>query len=131
MIISLSMPEQVVGMLDEVVKNEGYASRSDAVRYLIREYLGRKDRSSGADVKKVFVISLLYEKGGNTEQRISIIRHEYEDIESNIHLHLDEKNCVEIIILKSSPERIAGLLKSLRGVHAVKDIKVLETVCDT
>jgi CopG family nickel-responsive transcriptional regulator len=131
MIVSLSIPQQLVQKLDNLAKSGGYASRSDALRSLIREYRARDETApEDARLVRVFVISLIYEKGGVAERRISDVRHEYEEIESNMHMHLDERNCVEIMIMKGHPLRVNALLKSLRGVHKVKDIRVLDTVCE-
>lgn len=131
MIVSLSITQPLVQKLDSIVVSEGFASRSDAIRNLIREYQAREDVPAGeTKVIRVFVVSLIYEKGGVAERRISEVRHDFEEIETDMHMHLDDRNCVEIMIMKGHPLRVNNLLKSLRGVHKVKDIRVLDTVCE-
>ncbi len=36
--ITVKLPEQTVQVLDEIVKNEGFTSRTDALKYLVRQY---------------------------------------------------------------------------------------------
>ena len=61
---SISLPAPLLKELDDLVKAQNYASRSEFTRDIIREYLGRKSWSdSSSEATAVLVISYDHHEG--------------------------------------------------------------------
>ncbi|HIE36754.1 TPA: CopG family ribbon-helix-helix protein [Candidatus Geothermarchaeota archaeon] len=122
-IISLSIPRELLYKIDRYIRERGYFSRSemfrDAIRNLIEEaeYMSRERISS--------TIMITYDKDNlSVSKVISRLNHEYNDIIiESIHRHLGNEYCIDILIAEGERERIADLLRKVRGIHGVYHIK--------
>lgn len=119
----VSLPEALLEEFDKLIQQKNYASRSEAIRDLIRDELVDSRWESG-DQQCVGTISLVYNH--HTRElvsRLMDIQHEYTDeIISNTHVHLDQDNCLEILAVAGKAARLRKIgdrLQSTRGViHA-------------
>lgn len=119
---TISIPPELLVRFDEVSAKKGYASRSEAVRDALRDHLVAHEWSSesgGAEV--VGTITLVYEHDARrlSEELTGRQHQSRERILSTLHLHLDERNCLEVLVVRGpGPElaRLADALISLRGV---------------
>ncbi len=116
----VSMEQDLLWRFDRLVKERGYASRSEAIRDLVRkEFVAGDWEDPKAEV--VGTVSIVYE---HQEHHLSDVladlqHHHHRSIVSTTHVHLDAHNCLEVIILRgrsSLVRRIAHQLISTRGV---------------
>ena len=123
-IISLALPDSLLYELDKVVRDEGYASRSEVVRASLRSFLSKRRWLS--DLKGSFLATLMftYLKGRVNIELLNELKHEFDDvIATEVHMHLEEENCLEILVIKGRGERIkelTGRLSSLKGIEQVE-----------
>lgn len=118
----MSLEKDLLHRFNVYMKQKGYGNRSEAIRDLIREALIKREWQEGKEVTGA--ITLVY----NHHKRellthLTGVQHEYHDnILSTQHVHLDEDNCLEIIVVKGKPKKVEelyGKLKSMKGVkHA-------------
>ena len=115
-----SIPEPLLEKFDALIEEQGYSNRSEAIRDLIRDRLVESQWEE-QDTENVGVISLVYNHHTRElTERLNNQQHKKHDfIVSNLHIHLTENNCLEVIVVrgKSSEIReIASILTSVRGV---------------
>jgi len=118
---SVSLPEKLLGDLDRRVVRQGYASRSELVRDLIREKIvEEKWEDDGEDVVGVLVIIFDHHQKNLAEKVIHAQHQRQVNILCSTHVHMDHHNCLETIIIKGRPpeiEKIAIEIGGLRGVR--------------
>jgi len=103
----------------------GYEERSKALQIAVQNFVSDFELKENPDRIAAGTILILYEHDTrNIDARLNDIGHDYRSvIVSSLHLHLDEKNCVNIIVLKGKTQTILELEKELRKVNGVKQLK--------
>ncbi|NLY52274.1 MAG: nickel-responsive transcriptional regulator NikR [Firmicutes bacterium] len=116
----VSMSETLLNQFDQLIQARGYANRSEAIRDLVRDALVAREWEEG-DGEVAGTITLVYDHhtAGLTDT-LTELQHEYHDlIISTVHVHLDEHNCLETLIVRGSPreaKQLADQLISLKGI---------------
>lgn len=123
--ISISLPENLLHNFDVVMKKIGYKDRSKAIQTAMIGFISENEWSNESS-KGVGSIGLLYNPHNrNIEKSITLIQHNYNKIiTSTIHIHLDENNCLENIIVRGDVKSIKRLVKELSENKGIKSIKV-------
>ena len=115
----ISLDRELIEAFDRHIKGQGYQSRSEALRDLIRNELLRKTTAEGGLVAGAIVMTYDHHKR-ELVNRLIDIQHDFHDlIISTQHVHLDHENCLEVIAVKGkSPdiEKLSSALKVLVGV---------------
>ena len=116
----VSIPEDLLKKFDDIIDEKGYANRSEAIRDLIRDFIVRHEWEVG-DKEVAGTITIVYNHDeADVVEELLEMQHEYvNNIISSIHVHMDEHNCLEVIIVKgraSDVKTIAERLISLKGV---------------
>lgn len=117
--IGVSLEGRLLDDFDHLVRLEGFASRSEALRELIRRALVRQRRTVGGKV--VGTITFVYRHDvGMVTHRILHKQHDFlGSIRATAHTHLDEETCLEVLIVDGNAERVdelANRLKTTKGV---------------
>ena len=97
----VSIEQDLAARFDQHIEQEGYGSRSEAIRDLIREHLVTQQLSHER-TPAVASMSLVYDhhRGGLSET-LNQLQHEYQHlIVSTLHVHIDHDNCMEVVIFK-------------------------------
>ena len=115
----VSLDKELLRKFDERIKEKKYTNRSEAIRDLIRDDLVKKEWQEGKEVTGSITLVYNHHKRELTNLLIDI-QHDYHDtVLSTQHIHLDEDNCLEIVVVKGKPREIEvlyGKLKSAKGV---------------
>ncbi len=116
----VSLEKDLLGKFDKLIKSENYPNRSEAFRDIIREKLIKTEWKSGKNVAGA--ITLVYDHHKRDLLNVlTDIQHDHHAlIISGQHIHLDHNNCLEIIIVKGSPNEITGLANRLKSAKGVK-----------
>ena len=126
---AISLEKDLLARFDRLIGRRGYANRSEAVRDLIREQLVQDEWSrqekDGAD--KVAVVSLVYDHDSSSlAQKLTHIQHaHHKSVVSSLHVHLDEHNCLEVLILRGRASEIIAMGESLVSTKGVRYGKVV------
>lgn len=126
--IAISLPPGLLEEFDEMSRRMGYANRSEAIRDAVRHYM-LKNALRSEKGKRVGVISIVYDHDVRGVNDVLIdLQHKYHDvIQSSTHLHLDEHNCMEIIMVKGEARRINEIKDRLTTVSGVTHSDLLLT----
>lgn len=119
--IGISLEKDLLAMFDQVIAEDGYKNRSEAVRDLIRERLSRK-RLSDPEANAVAGVFLIYDHHETKlPQKLVDIQHNHLlDVAASTHVHLDHHNCLEVIILKGQVKEIEKLGNNIASLKGVK-----------
>ena len=117
----VSMDEVLLEKFDELISEKGYKNRSEAIRDIIREKLVGEEWK-GEKGEKVGTVTLVYNhhKKGISDSLNDIQHHMNRYIISTMHVHLDEGNCLEVIVVKGEAKKIINIVDRLIGLKGVK-----------
>jgi CopG family nickel-responsive transcriptional regulator len=116
----VSVPEELLERFDRIIEEKGYVNRSEAIRDMMRDFIVRHEWEAG-DKEVAGTITMLYNHDeADVVKELLDLQHDYlEEIVSSIHVHMDEHNCLDVVIVKwkaSKIKEIADRLLSLKGV---------------
>ena len=119
--IGISLEKELLSVFDPVIEEDGYTTRSEAIRDLIREHMSRKQLSnpSANAVAGVFLIYNHHET--KLPQKLVDLQHSHLlQVIASTHVHLDHHNCLEVIILKGKVKEIEKLGNNIASLKGVK-----------
>ena len=118
--IGVSLDKKLPCGFDKLIAKQGYQSRSEAIRDLIRRQLS-VEHLKNPKAKAVAAVFLVYDHHSTRLMgKLTDLQHSHllQTI-SSVHIHLDEHNCLEVIVLRGRVgeiNKMAGNIVSLRGV---------------
>ena len=119
--IGVSLDEKLLSQFDKLIARQGYRSRSEAIRDLVRQRLSA-ERLSNPRARAVAAILLVYDHHSTKlMQKLTGLQHSHllQTI-SSIHIHLDEHNCLEIIVLRGQVGQINKMAENIVSMKGVK-----------
>jgi CopG family nickel-responsive transcriptional regulator len=124
----VSLDETLLKKFDPFIARLGYKSRSEAIRDLIRERLVAEEWKADK-AQAMGVLSLVYshEVRELSKKLTDIQHHHLGIILSTTHIHMDEHNCLEVVILKGSGKKIQEVAGHLLSAKGVKHGKLIMT----
>jgi CopG family nickel-responsive transcriptional regulator len=123
--IGVSVPPDLLNDFDETINRLGY-TRSKAIQVAMRNFLTEhrwvvkgRDKVAGA-------LTMIYNhEVRGLEEALTDIQHDHRDvISSTNHVHLDERNCLEIVAVRGEVKAIQTLAKKLMRERGVKQLKL-------
>ena len=116
---AVTIEENLLQDFDESLKEQGYSSRSQAVQDLIRNYLVEQKWDERENAMGTITLVFDHHKR-NLSKKLTEIQHDFHDqIISNMHIHLDSKNCLEVLAVKGKGEEIRDLANKLISTKGV------------
>jgi CopG family nickel-responsive transcriptional regulator len=119
--IGVSLERGLLGQFDELIKNKGYASRSEALRDLIRDELSNTQAEDDQS-KAVAAVCIVYDHHSTSlMQKLTELQHNHllETI-CSMHIHLDSHECMEIIVLRGPVGQINRMANNITAQKGVK-----------
>jgi len=115
------LEENLLNQFDRLLSEEGYSSRSEAIRDLIRDALVRRDCSEQeSEIAGVAILVYDHHQPELAQKLTDVQHHHYILVISAMHAHLDEHNCLEVILLKGKAKEIKHLADRLISTKGVK-----------
>lgn len=122
-IISLSIPDELLKQLDAILGGELDASRSEIVRQAVHTFISEYRELDRMRGNIIATVTVLYEKMEKNEDLFHL-QHEFGDIiTAYLHSHLTERNCLEVMVVRGSARRLKKLIDGLKANKPVKQIK--------
>ena len=122
--VGVSLEKELLGAFDDLISSQGYQSRSEALRDLIRQQLSSQ-RLRNDKAQAVAAVVLVYDHHSTAiMERLTDLQHSHllKTI-SSLHVHLGHHDCLEVIVLKGKVgeiNRMADMLISIKGVKLGK-----------
>ena len=118
--ISISLESALLEAFDRRNRAKGYATRSEAIRDLIRDRLVREE-GERAEGEQVAVVTLVYDHHARelAARLIDKQHHHHDVVVSTLHVHLGERHCLEVSVLRGPVEEVRHLGDDLVATKGV------------
>jgi CopG family nickel-responsive transcriptional regulator len=118
--ISISLESSLLDAFDKRNATKGYATRSEAIRDLIRERLVR-EAAEKAQGEQVAVVTLVYDHHARelAARLIDKQHHHHDVVVSTLHVHLGTRHCLEVTVLRGGAKEVRHLGDELLATKGV------------
>jgi CopG family nickel-responsive transcriptional regulator len=118
--VSISLESALLEAFDRSIWAKGYATRSEAIRDLIRDKLIREEVAPGKG-EQVAVVTLVYDHHARelAARLIDKAHHHHDLVVSSLHVHLGERHCLEVSVLRGPTEKVRHLGEELLATKGV------------
>lgn len=119
--IGVSLGKALLSAFDGLCRKRGYTNRSEAIRDLIRNELVRTEWTED-NRTTVGALCIVYEHDRREiSKRLTHVQHEHRSLViSTLHVHLDEHNCLEVLILRGKAKNLRAFSDGLISTKGVK-----------
>ncbi|MFC7541900.1 nickel-responsive transcriptional regulator NikR [Siccirubricoccus deserti] len=102
--ITITIDDDLLETVDALVARHGYASRSEAMRDLVRE---AAKREAAAETPCIATLSYVYDHAvRELPRRLAQAQHAHHDLSvASLHVHLDHDTCLEVAVLRGPRAR--------------------------
>ena len=126
-VVSVTLPNELLGKFDDFMKTRGYYSRSEAFRDALRNLMTEAETSKTdtGEISATIMASCDIERR-DVDLKLTEIRHEFNDVVvENMHRHIRDRHCLEVFIAEGDSKRILDLVGRLRGMRGIQQVKIL------
>jgi CopG family transcriptional regulator, nickel-responsive regulator len=118
---SVSLEADLLERFDRYCREGRYATRSEAIRQLLRDTLTSHAWQEDAR-DAAATLTLVYDHHRtHLTDRLLELQHRHTDlVVSTMHVHLDHDNCLEVLVLRGRAgalQEVANELRGLKGIH--------------
>ena len=116
----VSLDEGLLKKFDSLCDRQGYSSRSEALRDVIRNALVQ-DSLQSDNAEAAGVLTLVYDHHvPDLSHKLNQRQHDdYGLVVASMHVHLDHHHCLEILVLKGAAGKLRTLADQLRSIRGV------------
>ncbi|MGQ9728858.1 MAG: nickel-responsive transcriptional regulator NikR, partial [Candidatus Fervidibacter sp.] len=110
----VAMEEPLLREFDSYIRRKGYSNRSEAIRDLARNAIVQE----AWELEKGNVIAVVafvydHEKRGLSDRLTDQQHRAFNITVSTLHVHLDERHCLEVTVLRGKAPQIRKLINQL------------------
>jgi CopG family nickel-responsive transcriptional regulator len=119
---TISLDENLATAFDALIKDRGYATRSEAVRDILRTHLQHNRVQRDAKGSCVANLSYVYNHHERElSERLASVQHAHHDLTiSTMHAHLDHAQCIETVMLKGPVSQVRQFAEAIIAERGVR-----------
>ena len=123
--VGVTFPPELLKELDKVIDDMGYESRSKAIQDAVSSFITDQRLLHEQKGKKAGVLVMVYDHDvkGLEDDLIESQHHHRNVINSVLHVHLSDKECLEAVAVKGEAEDIRKLAQELATRKGVKQVR--------
>lgn len=118
---TVSLEKDLLDQFDRYCEEGRLATRSEAIRQLLREKLTAAAwQADAADVAASLTLVYDHHKTRLTDKMLDLQHAHADRVVSSMHVHLDHDLCLEVIVLRGPApalQELAAELSGLKGIH--------------
>jgi CopG family transcriptional regulator, nickel-responsive regulator len=120
--ITITVDDDLMSDLDQVIETRGYQNRSEAIRDLIRAGIQQTAEDAGKGRDCIGALVYVYDHSArNLAKHLVHTFHDHHDMSmATLHVHLDHESCMEVTVLKG---RTVEVQKVADGVIAERGVR--------
>jgi CopG family nickel-responsive transcriptional regulator len=124
----VSMEDELLKPFDQLCAEKGYATRSEAIRDMVRAQLMEEKLEQG-DTEAVGTLTVAYDHHQRElQEKLTDYQHHFlHAIVATLHVHLDAHRCLEVVILRGNVNKIKKIADGLIAAKGVKHGKLVIT----
>ena len=117
---SVSLEDDLLEQFDQYCRQQQYATRSEAIRQLLRETL-TKEAWAGESKDAAGTLTLVYDHHRpQLRDHLTKLQHDHTDlVVSTLHAHLTHDLCLEVIVLRGPSAKLQKIASQLRGLKGI------------
>ena len=117
---SVSLEDDLLEQFDRYCKQQQFATRSEAIRQLLRETL-TKQAWAGESKDAAGTLTLVYDHHRpQLRDHLTKLQHDHTDlVVSTLHAHLTHDLCLEVIVLRGPSAKLQKIASQLRGLKGI------------
>jgi CopG family nickel-responsive transcriptional regulator len=124
---SVSIESELLQAFDAFVARQGHATRSEAIKRLMRNALSAEEWSSDGRVAGALVLVYDHHRRDLVHKLIEV-QHDYgEVVISTQHVHLDHDDCLEVVTLRGAAPKIRRLVAAVKALKGLKHASLVTT----
>lgn len=123
----VSIPDQLLDKFDKLTHDKGYTNRSEAIRDLIRNHIVEEDWKGEGVVVASLTLVYDHDVRGVSDKLTEMQHYHHSNIISSMHVHLDEHNCMEVLVIEGLAGDVQKIADSLLVSRGVKHGKLVMT----
>ena len=127
----VSVDDELLVSFDKLIGVQGYETRSEALRDLMREALIKaKLENFPESGEAIGSLTLVYDHhASNMQQEMAAIQHDFHTLVLSVmHLHVSHDDCLEILALRGTVDAIVKLSNALLSQKGIKNGKLFLTL---
>jgi len=123
--VGVTFPPDLLKDLDETIEEMGYESRSKAIQDAVTSFVTEQKLLHKQKGKKAGVLVMVYDHDvkGLEDELIESQHHHRNIINSVLHVHLSDKECLEAVAVKGEAKDIRKLAQELATRKGVKQVR--------
>lgn len=119
---TISLDENLATAFDQLIRERGYCTRSEAVRDIVRSHLQvseERRNSKGTCVANLSYVYTHHER--ELSERLTCIQHAHHDLTvSTMHAQLDHDQCIETVMLKGPVTQVRAFAEEIIAERGVR-----------
>ncbi len=127
----VSAEDELLQSFDRLIANQGYATRSEALRDLMRDALVRSRLEEPPENAEILgSLTLVYDHHAHDlTERMAELQHDHHGLViSVLHVHVSHDDCMEVIVLRGPVREVRLLGEALLSLKGVKHGKLFVTL---
>ncbi|TMV43683.1 nickel-responsive transcriptional regulator NikR [Paenibacillus mesophilus] len=113
----VSMPSDLIQQFDQYINEQGYTNRSEAIRDLVRKAMLQPGRIVPEQLVAGTIVMVYDHHVSELPLLLMELQHQYHHhIISNMHVHLNHEQCLEIIAVRGRMDKLRELQEQIQ-VH--------------
>ena len=123
--VGVTFPPELLKELDETTEEMGYDSRSKAIQDAVSSFITEQRLLRKEKGRKAGVLVMVYDHDvkGLEDDLIEAQHHHREVINSVLHVHLSDRECLEAVAVRGDAEDIRKLAHELATRKGVKQVR--------
>ena len=119
--VGVSFEPELLKDFDELIGKKGYTNRSEAIRDLVRKAI-IEDSVIAEKGEVIGTLTIIYDhhEGDVTDKLLHIQHHHHSEISSTTHIHVDEKLCLEVLVVRGKVKNVRSLADNIKALKGVK-----------
>lgn len=124
----VSLEPELLKKFDKLIRKKGYGSRSEAIRDLIRDETVKQTlENENEPVAGTLTIVYDHDASNITNKLLDVQHRHHKNVLSTMHLHLDEHNCLEVLVVAGKVKDVQSIADSITSIKGVKHGKLTVT----
>ena len=130
---TVAMPDDLMEALDTYSARRGVRhNRSEAIRDLVRNALVEEEVEDPDSLVFGTLTMVFNHHSTDLRDKLDSVQHEHlDEIVSTVHVHLDEENCLEVVLMRGRSRDIRSIADALLGTKGVMHGKLVVTTTST
>ena len=125
-IVSISLDDESIQSLDKITESLGLKGRSEAVRMSIKSAIAELKEISTFEGLVEGVMIIVHEHHSNSW--VSQIQHHYEElIKTQLHSHLQNRKCLELMIISGDGKRVGEMMQEIHSAGEANYLKFVRS----